>query len=602
MGTRTQIQLLLSNENERKIAKNGTIAKTNIIGNVSNCFEDSFENPKATLEHNYWVLDGQYILPENENSFKAKTTEISTSASTLFGRFTVSLDESIKAKKIIMTYGTYYNYYNSIKQIDNTCNGSRVAELGVVLFLNGQQIYSRMITDTNSNRNYTQLDLGQEYTFDEITFVLTKATAPNRTIKIEGIYFGEIRKFDDELISADLVQETSYLTDTLPIGTLEFEVASANDEFNLLNPDGIFDQLHINAPVRLITQKDENTYDYNTYFLKRWESSNNRITKFYCEDAIGLLQTTEGEYYTNYNLTQYNSNYLHLDDLQANIQEKCQTINIQLNMPSGIDTDLYYRYVLDSNNYRDILQKLYLGFVNYSVICCGNDIKGIILSNTIESEEDIFDIEDVIIDTDVVNRINAVKKIFVNNQVLEPESDNYVRIYDNVLQPGTYEYFFDNPYMFRISSTYSYDTTSNTAKHLMLKVTYVSSNVYIEGIKLNPNALVIVKNNNLPDIEDGSSITVNNYNVKYTTYDFNQKGIDYIDTELINSIANYYNGARYQYVFSTRNLRNPETALGRYIKVESRQGRKIAGNIVKIQTDLFNGLVYTITIDGVLED
>lgn len=145
----------------------------------------------------------------------------------------------------------------------------------------------------------------------EIEFIKTKF--PYSYIKLNNVEFGIEYSWDENsIINAELFEETDIMCNTIAIDTFDFTLYSEDDEFNILNPAGIYDKLQSDQPIQVYETIE--TYDdggnltnttpifMGTFYLKEWSSKANNEISFSCTDAIGLLDKNnfiDGKYYTS---------------------------------------------------------------------------------------------------------------------------------------------------------------------------------------------------------------------------------------------------------------------------------------------------------------
>lgn len=104
------------------------------------------------------------------------------------------------------------------------------------------------------------------------------------------IVIPEISKFSaSDFIEANLVEEFSPLSITLPINTLKFSMYSADTDFSIINPAGVFEKLATQQPMTLYEMVDDVQRYLGQYFLDTWENKNEQIKEFTCIDIIGVL-------------------------------------------------------------------------------------------------------------------------------------------------------------------------------------------------------------------------------------------------------------------------------------------------------------------------
>lgn len=104
---------------------------------------------------------------------------------------------------------------------------------------------------------------------------------------------------DDSIISANVTKNYDPMCFELRTGTLECEIYSSSDIFNLLNPNGIYDRLTKNKKIQIWTIENNVEYSIGVYYLKEWSYEMNKTARLYAEDILSLLEEKEFIYEIN---------------------------------------------------------------------------------------------------------------------------------------------------------------------------------------------------------------------------------------------------------------------------------------------------------------
>lgn len=98
---------------------------------------------------------------------------------------------------------------------------------------------------------------------------------------------------DDQVVSANVFEANDPLCLKLESGQLECILYSPTDEFNILNPNGITDQLAVHQKVVVsYVFPDETEMQIGVYYLNNWTFEANNQLRIICEDGISLLDQT----------------------------------------------------------------------------------------------------------------------------------------------------------------------------------------------------------------------------------------------------------------------------------------------------------------------
>lgn len=217
----------------------------------------------ATLEDNYWTLDGTVdILDDEDISFWSSTLSNASCEFTSSNRPVITISFS-----------------------------SRITSLGITLSFRGDSIANSLsikwydnatLLDTKSfapdSAEYFCENSVQNYDKVEITFLGT--TLPYRRVRLDSILFGIIRTFEQSELrsgSAKVVQQIDNTSRELPTNTLDFKLSSRE------NVEFIFQ-----------TKQQIAAYDGNTlvgvFYIDDSSRQAENIYDIQCVDAIGVLE------------------------------------------------------------------------------------------------------------------------------------------------------------------------------------------------------------------------------------------------------------------------------------------------------------------------
>lgn len=125
------------------------------------------------------------------------------------------------------------------------------------------------------NQELTWVQEG-EFSFKKMQINFKKIN-PHRRVRMLEIFAGEILVFGDEdIFSASIVNEIDTNGSTLPADELEFTVSNVDRKFDLLNPEGIYENLEKNQVIKAyIGVNIGNVFEYlqmGRYYLKEWKT------------------------------------------------------------------------------------------------------------------------------------------------------------------------------------------------------------------------------------------------------------------------------------------------------------------------------------------
>lgn len=225
---------------------------------------------QATLERDFWRLDGSYALPDVENKMNMAFFSKSMSGDVL-SEYGYNLSESVS---LSFVFGTTVNVSNLTFTFDSP---DFCTHLYVEGFSDAEQTTSIFGADVFPDRDFYTHEFGIEYEVLSLKFTFYSMNKPNRFLKIFGIDFGKSYSFvDEDVYDISILKETSLISDSLPIGTSNIGLNIRNsqvEEFKKYKPVFIYKDDKIER-VHYVTNVDETGF--------------NRMD-LYCSDALWLL-------------------------------------------------------------------------------------------------------------------------------------------------------------------------------------------------------------------------------------------------------------------------------------------------------------------------
>ncbi len=183
----------------------------------------------ATLEKDYFRLDGNFeLFPDNtiEHDFGLWSASMSDEN----GEFTIPVVLTIEFTELHSSLGLTFTFHEPTNDYCNSLN---------VKWYDG---INNLLSDMNFNPSRTVYfadNVIENYKKIVITFYSTNK--PYRYLKLVQLDFGQIKLFsDDDLISANILEEVDPISAELRINTLNFTLYSENAEFSILNPEEVF--------------------------------------------------------------------------------------------------------------------------------------------------------------------------------------------------------------------------------------------------------------------------------------------------------------------------------------------------------------------------
>ena len=243
----------------------------------------------ATLERNYFALDGTFrLFPENPEDFtwgiwsESMTGDDGTFA--VSPVLTLTFQELHEAIGLTFEFDPYGNSY---------CDDM------LIQWYHGEELLLEKEFHPDQWR-YTCAETVQNY--DKIIITFKGTVYPHRYLKVQNIQHGMNKMFDrGSLKSASLLEEIDLSGLTISSNALEFTVYSADDDFNIFNPKGVYSLLQ--KKQQLTVEGDENgtAKHLGTFYLEDMEMQGDRMLSISAQDGIGIMDGTtyKGGIYAN---------------------------------------------------------------------------------------------------------------------------------------------------------------------------------------------------------------------------------------------------------------------------------------------------------------
>lgn len=262
-----------------------------VTGNASysktaNLNLDSYTVTKAaTLEKNRWVLDGTWqSFPINPSSSSYKWGLVGSTLSDSYASAEIPL------MTITITFSSTHSAYGLTFEFDQYDDMNYPNNL-FIQWLNDDTVLD---SATYYPSGYTFATENKVENYNKINIVVCGTNRAYRYPRIKSITHGVTKYFlQNEIISAKAVQEIDITGVKLPISKLTAKVYSPNDEFNLLNPQGLYSLIQSRQRIDVQIIYGDTTYDFNRYYIDTVEVDEDKTLTISAVDAIGVMDKTE---------------------------------------------------------------------------------------------------------------------------------------------------------------------------------------------------------------------------------------------------------------------------------------------------------------------
>lgn len=243
--------------------------------------ETVYPDPYVTPEEHFWKLDGTFrVFPDNpeQSTWGYWSSKYSSESGDFVGGYpeiTLTMNDYHSSEGISFEFCPYGNYY---------CNKLHLSWYDDSTLLYSDYFYP-------DNWKYTCNYQVNNYNKLVITFI--SMNKPYSLLKIQNIAHGVLQTFNsDDITSASLYETIDLTSATLEINTLEFGLISADDDFNIFSPKGIFALLQKKQRISIDYTEPGNRIDFGTFFLNEWSSESENAMSLKCEDCLGIMDGT----------------------------------------------------------------------------------------------------------------------------------------------------------------------------------------------------------------------------------------------------------------------------------------------------------------------
>lgn len=270
----------------------------------------------ATLELNQWVLDGTFEQfpdnPEVENwGFWSKQISGENGDFSEPVVLTIEFDDNHTSEGLTLYFRADTGEYSTDFTIE---------------YFNSA---GALILTKDFSANYAEYfaeSPAEDYRKIVITF--RKTSLPYRYLKLTEIKYGSIKIFDeDSIVLATILEEVDPTGAELSINTMECTIYT--DDFQLLDPQGIYEMLQQKQAINVISYDDagEST-DFGTFFLEEPTSEDDDTTTLSCVDFLGVIDKTNflGGIYNNKNAGQLFDEIMLSAEVEADEYEVEETL------------------------------------------------------------------------------------------------------------------------------------------------------------------------------------------------------------------------------------------------------------------------------------
>jgi hypothetical protein len=252
--------------------------------------KDNIRRPSiniATLEENYFKLDGSFVTTPND-----------LSPAYLLGWWSLSQSDANRVfehNPVIQI--TFLNLHSSLggEIFFDDVGGSYCESFKLTWLYNSTVIMEKLVEGNTKPRHYVDIPVAN---YNRMLIELIRTDKPFRYARVTEVNFGGEEIFNgDNLVKAEILEEVDPSCSTLSINTLKFTVLNENQRFNMINPEGVYSLLQRRQ--QIVAQTGIKLPNGNTewiplggYYLSHWENSTGLTATLEATDAFGLMDKT----------------------------------------------------------------------------------------------------------------------------------------------------------------------------------------------------------------------------------------------------------------------------------------------------------------------
>ena len=249
----------------------------------------------ATLENDYWELDGTFLLPDESNIKGYETGWWSGQLSSSAGSFS---SESLPALEF--EWDENHSSVGFVIYFDNA-SGEYAKRLRIRAYnAEGRQIKVKVVTATSC---VCEVDMAVE-DYRKIRIEVLNTSKPYRRARICEVVFGFVKTFDNtNIISSTLDYSLSDTAESLPTTEMTLTIDNSNAEWNMGNPKGIYAYLQQTQPLDIFLDIDGYSFSMGRFYFTKATAEDDAMTakitandKIYWLDKAKFYGGSDGEW------------------------------------------------------------------------------------------------------------------------------------------------------------------------------------------------------------------------------------------------------------------------------------------------------------------
>lgn len=279
-------------------------------------------NPFMTLEHNICILDGSLeVFDSSGLDLSYFSSTLSNNDCTTTDKITVTFNNSHSLAGVVLDFGT-----------DSFLDKVTLTYFDGNTILDANDFYPSSVI-------YTEKYGCEGFNKIKIEFNTTKF--PRMFTRLQSIGYGfKYRWQGENIISCQINEEVNPISSKVPINTCNVTIYDESNEFNILNPKGVYKYLQTNQQFKVYGIVNDTQKQMGVYFLDTWDGSKPYEITFNLMSPLGILDRTT---YFEGGIVGYNENIPTAYNCLVNILNDA---GLTINVDYTISDDLKSVHVL----------------------------------------------------------------------------------------------------------------------------------------------------------------------------------------------------------------------------------------------------------------
>ena len=318
----------------------------------------------ATLETDYWKLDGTFVLPPTVEEAGYEVGWWSDALSGPEGTFPVPQVVTLQFTKDHSSIG-FTIYFDALTD-------EYAADFIIDVYDSlDVLLHSEMVTGNILVRYILEHTIEN---YRKVVITITKWKLPNRRARIVEVSMGVIYEYTgNELISVNVLEEVDTINNEVSSNETKFTIENQDKRFNIMNPTGAYpalQKLQTVVPYLGVVKTDGSTeyVGMGVYYLDEWQSDEGALTaSFTAHDLLNVISRDE-----------YAGDTFVAETLYAIAVEILTAAGVR-SVDHNVDTALQgisTSGTLEKMSYREALQKI--AIAGMAVLYCSREGKIII--------------------------------------------------------------------------------------------------------------------------------------------------------------------------------------------------------------------------------